>query len=101
MSDDCGTQSFVPFKRVGPRYRCGVIVFVALLTAVALVSLIFTQKGVVGGEDNRISALAFLQEFSFFASIVGFVPLVLCVIYMCSLEARVSALHAHALEHAV
>jgi hypothetical protein len=66
----------------------------ALLTAVALVSLIFTQKGVLGGEDNRFSALAFLQEFSFFASIVGFVPLALCVIYMCYSK-HASALHTH------
>jgi hypothetical protein len=91
MSDDCGTQSFVAFKCAGPRFRCGVIVFVALLTAAALVSLVFTQRVVIGIQDNALAALLTLQQFSFFAGAVGFVPLALCIVYMCSLEARLSA----------
>lgn len=88
--DDCASGAFAKFEAVGPRFRLGVIVFSALLTIAALLTLIITQSGVAEGGVNVLVGLRPLIEFSFAAGIVGFVPLALCIVYVCSLEARLA-----------
>jgi hypothetical protein len=98
MSDrdhDCATRTVMLFGNIGPRFRLIVIVFCVFLTVAVLLSMAITQSGTFWTDNN--GTINFLQlplfatpllQFLFVAGIVGFVPLGLCIAYVCSLEAR-------------
>lgn len=57
-----------------------------LLAMAALGSLAVTQIGALQRSDGDLNLL----ELSFFFGAGGFVPLFLCILYVCSVEARLS-----------
>lgn len=91
---DCATRTIMLFVNIGPRFRFIVIVLCVLLTVAALLTMAVTQSGTFSTYKGVIDFLTLPQfatpllQFLFVAGIVGFVPLGLCIAYVCSLEAR-------------
>lgn len=86
--NDCITRAITAFNNVGLRFRFGVIVFSALLSFAALLTLVITQSTATASGFRQAEGIKPLLEFAFAAGIIGFIPLVLCIVYVCSLEAR-------------
>jgi hypothetical protein len=88
-NNDCITRAITSFNNVGLRFRFGVIVFSSLLSVAALLALVITQSTVTATSGmRRAEGIKPLLEIAFAAGIIGFIPLVLCIVYVCSLEAR-------------
>jgi hypothetical protein len=87
--DDCASRACVTFELSALAFRLGVIVFSVLLTVAALLSLIITMNGRSQCNRLRRARRVFAPDtVCIAAGIVGFLPLVLCILYVCSLEAR-------------